>query len=121
MNAALSARDFRRRLLMPATIRRLRRKAVVPYAMRRVKQRLCGSQMCLPGAMEAAEKLLRHMAARRHCAYRPTGHLWPDKAFTPLSGITHHQKSKGCARICAVREEEEAFGRRREARQCAAD
>ncbi|EHC86067.1 hypothetical protein LTSEUGA_5243 [Salmonella enterica subsp. enterica serovar Uganda str. R8-3404] len=25
------------------------------------------------------------------------------EAFTPLSGITHHQKSKGCARICVTR------------------
>ncbi|QUJ04068.1 hypothetical protein KCP78_18985 [Salmonella enterica subsp. enterica] len=26
-----------------------------------------------------------------------------DKRVTPLSGITHHQKSKGCARICVTR------------------
>ncbi|EHY68073.1 hypothetical protein SEHO0A_03826 [Salmonella enterica subsp. houtenae str. ATCC BAA-1581] len=32
-----------------------------------------------------------------------------DKAFTPPSGITHHQKSKGCARICVTRGRRKAW------------
>ncbi len=64
-------------------------------------QRLCGSQNGLPGA-----NYMRTPAyiARWHCAtaYRTLPGR-PDKAFTPLSGITHHQKSKGCARICVTR------------------
>ncbi|EAA8812231.1 hypothetical protein EIU80_17085 [Salmonella enterica subsp. enterica serovar Colindale] len=64
-------------------------------------QRLCGSQNGLLAQLHENTGIYCPVALRLPGLQNTPGR--PDKAFTPLSGITHHQKSKGCARICVTR------------------
>ncbi|RIP51740.1 hypothetical protein A2I34_03360 [Salmonella enterica] len=69
---------------------------------------MCGSQNGLLAQLHENTGIYCPVALRLPGLQNAPGR--PDKAFTPLPGITHQKKRKGCARICVTRERKKVGG-----------